>query len=168
MRSRGDQRGQSVVEFLIFLPILVLFVVTTIQVNTAIQIAIVNQKYSRAQTFVLAANSAVYPDLQRRYGPGNFFGDKEIDQMNLGISDNKAVPGYFPTATVVRVSRRGKPTGNNEEQKEDHTQRGLVRIRNNVTLCTQFNPEAPEDINDPVDLRATLASGGFRYCRGTY
>lgn len=161
-----NEDGQSVIEFLLFLPLMVLMVFTTLRVNTAIQMSIVNQKYARAQTLILANHAAYYPRAQLRNEDGNFFGAKNVDQMVLGVSDNKATEGYEPEASIVEITRKGKAFGNNDDQTEDHKERGKIRIRNSVTLCTQFNPARADIVSDANDLRSLYQSGGFRFCRG--
>jgi len=45
----SSERGQSVLEFVFMLPILLGLIVIMVRSNTVIQMSIVNQKYARAQ-----------------------------------------------------------------------------------------------------------------------
>ena len=56
-RLNLKEDGQSIVEFLVSLPLLVGLAVVLIRVNSAIQMSIVNQQYARAQTLNLTYNS---------------------------------------------------------------------------------------------------------------
>jgi len=130
--------GQSLVEFLIMLPIVVSLATLMVRVNTVIQVSIVNQKYARAQALFLAYNSPYYPELRLR---------KRMKELNsneliLGVS-NKNAPladsgqEYEPDPIIVSIVSRGKPVG--DDQSPEPAQRGRVRVRSTVTLCTQVN-----------------------------
>ena len=143
-----NQRGQSVLEFLLMLPMMIGLVVILVKVNTVIQISIVDQQYARAQTLWLAFNSSVYPTLRIR--EPNLTG-KNYNQMVLGVSENVAPRDgspYNPKAATHYVARkRGQPEGEARKEPKD---RALVRVRNTVTLCTQPNIVNGPNGNVPI------------------
>jgi hypothetical protein len=133
-----DERGQSLLEFLLMFPMLLALVVVLVRVNTAIQISIVNQQYARAQALFIAYNSPQFPRLDSRMA--NLV-KKEYSQMIIGVSEN-APPSredgggkYNPKAASQNVARRKVAEG--EDAEGDL--RALVRIRDTVTICTQSN-----------------------------
>jgi hypothetical protein len=129
-----DDKGQSVFEFLMMLPMLFGMVIILTRVNTAIQISIVNQQYARAQTLFLAFNSPIYPSLDHQVLD---LIAKSTNQMIVGVSDNPpgASKSYTPQATVQHISRK-KSVPAPDTPNEEPTIRAKVRIRNTVTLCT--------------------------------
>lgn len=133
-----SESGQSVVEFLIFLPLLVGITSLLIRVNTLIQISIVDQKYARAQTFFLTYNHAYYPQLTYRLDPDIGLIKTGSNQMVLGVSDNLISRGATPLASTQNIVRPGKQVGNTDPQAEPSS-RGIVRVRDTVALCTQNN-----------------------------
>lgn len=149
------EEGQSILEFLILLPILIATPLMLIKVNTAIQMSVVNQQYARSQALFLAFNSPVYPERRFREGPGSTFEERGVDEMVLGVSDNVAEPNYEPEASTQEIVRLGKDIGNDEPQSEDARKRGKIRIRNTVSMCTQYNGAIEEGMR-------------FQYCRRLY
>jgi hypothetical protein len=136
-----DRSGQSLVEFLVLMPLLIGLTVIMVRVTTAIQVSIVNQQYARAQSLFLAYNSAVYPRLQQR--EDNFI-RRGYNNMVIGVSDNSAPDSgpYVPKATVQKIARKPNGGGSDENQSEPE-RRDKVRVRTTVTLCTQTNVLQP-------------------------
>ena len=137
--SRGGSRGQSVLEFLFMLPLIIGFTVIVVRVNTAIQVSIVDQQYARQQTLHLAFNSAYYPRMDLRVG---LLDQRGYNQMILGVSDNtppSRAESFHPKATTQLVTRPLSGLKGSNERGEDHQERGIVRVRDTVTLCTQTN-----------------------------
>jgi hypothetical protein len=135
LHKDDSESGQSVLEFLLMLPMLVGLVVILIKVNTAIQISIVNQQYARAHTLWLAFNSPVYPQLKLREPQ---LTAKQYNQMVLGVSTNPppSEGEFSPEAATHYIARKkGVP----DKADKDTDQRALVRVRDTVTLCTQPN-----------------------------
>lgn len=131
--------GQSILEFLIVLPLMVGLVMLMVRVNTAIQISIVNQQYTRAQALFIAYNSAVYPRLEQRIAGGD---KSAFNQMIMGMSfkaisagDDFTEGNRQPDAPLGIISRKG----GSDDPKIEPEQRAKVRIRTTVTLCTQTN-----------------------------
>jgi len=154
----SNESGQSLVEFMIVLPLLLGLVVIMTRINQIIQVSIVNQQYARHQALVLARNYSIYPKIPLRESE---LTAKGYNQMVIGVSDNVAPdddPRYTPKATVGRITRARVPAS--DEGKSEPKQRANVRVRNTVTLCTQNNvlidggnkpilpPGAPSNLNE--------------------
>jgi hypothetical protein len=125
--------GQSIVEFVLSLPILIGLVIILIKINIAIQISIVNQQYARAQILFLTFNSNFYPEVSRQID----LMDHGVNRFTVGVSDNIQLDtgSVTPKATEQTITRTRQPGGTNNS-KEDSPLRAKVRIRNTVTLCT--------------------------------
>ncbi|MEO5970142.1 MAG: hypothetical protein ABIQ95_09460, partial [Bdellovibrionia bacterium] len=54
---KSNNEGQSVIEFIFMLPLLIGMSTLLVNINTAIQMGIVNQQYARFQTLFLTFNS---------------------------------------------------------------------------------------------------------------
>ena len=137
-----DSSGQSVMELLFMLPVIIAITVVMTRVNTAIQVSIVNQQYARAQAHWLAFNSAVYPELRLR--TRDFMSaNRGYNQLLLGISGDTPPADetiYNPSAMVYEITRNKQvDSGANTIQAEQVSTRGKVRIRTTVSLCTQAN-----------------------------
>ena len=104
-----------------------------VRINSAIQISIVNQRYSSTQALFLAFNSAFYPELSLQ----DIFAPLGMNQLVMGVSA-QAAPAEGGSLTVVAmtqsVGRTPQVIGNNDDQAEPNS-RSLVRVRNTVTLC---------------------------------
>lgn len=128
--------GQSIVEFLLLLPILFGFVTLMVRVNTAIQMSIVNQKYARSQALWLSFNSPQYPE--KRFHEPQFIRLNQ-SRMIIGVSDNQALPSYAPYPPVFRITRNPALTiGSDDGSTEPTTAqgRGRVRVRTTVSMCS--------------------------------
>jgi hypothetical protein len=135
--AASECNGQSVLEFLLMLPLMVGLVVLLVRANTAIQISIVNQQYARAQALFLTFNSPTYPQLELRQPHVTA---KQYNQMIIGVADNPAPEDgspYIPDAATQNVTRR--KSGTRDEAKTEPRERDKVRIRDTVTICTQVN-----------------------------
>jgi hypothetical protein len=184
----SSQRGQSVIEFLLLLPMLVGLVVIMLRVNTAIQVSIVNQQYARAQTLFLTMNHHTYPDLYQRVPNFDPYG---FNQMMLGVAEETLLEStpenQHPSAPTQNVTRR--PSRQDDDAQQEPPERGMVRIRNTITLCTQPNVIRTRKGYEPIlPLRAVgnasnrysvtyaaagpynLPSGAFKfeYCRSPF
>lgn len=140
-----QESGQALIEFLLVLPSVILFFVLMVRINSAVQVSIVNQKWSRAHIHFLTMNSPDYPAYKIRAEPGRGMAATKSDQFVLGVSGDlfEEEGDVVPTATVVAIKgKRGLPgmpsRGDNSNQSEP-AQRDRIRIRNTVTLCTQNN-----------------------------
>lgn len=132
----NQEEGQSIIEFLLLLPLMVGLAMSLIWINTAIQISIVNQQYARAQTLFLAFNSPFYPEISRR----SSLETSGINQMVIGVSDNPTssdgLDNIEPEATVQSIATKSASAGASDANREYPNLRARVRIRNTVTLCT--------------------------------
>jgi hypothetical protein len=169
-----EEQGQSVLEFLLMLPMMIGLVVIMSRVNTAIQASIVDQQYARMQTTWLTFNSPIYPKLSLQVSQLNA---KNYNQMMIGVSDN-AISGdnSTPVASTTMITRTpAQANGASNQPQTEPPTRALVRIRNTVTLCTQPNvlsgaPVLPVAVTNTASI-ATGAynfpeSAQFDYCRG--
>lgn len=133
----ANEEGQSIFEFLLMFPFMLGIVAILIKVNMAIQMAIVDQQYARGQTFFLSYNNAYYPELR-------FKDRKELDYMALGVANNLAPrvgsqKSYLPEASVQNITRTINSDVGNDDPHAEPNDRGKVRIRNSVGLCTHSN-----------------------------
>ena len=166
-----NERGQSVLEFLIMVPLLLGFVIFLVRTNTVIQMAIVDQQYARAQTLFLAFNSPMYPNRVRQLD----LGAARIDQMTLGVSEND--PGgagdvpYIPQASTYGITRtKNRQIAEDVLAQTTPAKRTLVRVRNTTTLCT---PSLYANLSTgPITLvdhrlNEVTSSQVFDYCGST-
>lgn len=129
------ESGQSIIEFMFLLPMLVGLAVLLVRVNTAIQISIVNQQYARQHVLFLTYSSPVYPRIRIRE---DSFIERGFNQMLIGVSENLAPEGsYVPKASTKNIAR--KPKLGSNDVKSEPSERGEVRVRTTVSLCTQPN-----------------------------
>lgn len=134
-----EESGQSVLEFLFMIPVLIGLVILLIRVNSAIQISIVNQKYARAQTTWLTFNSSVYPRLSWRDSNSRKNGmvDLGYNRMEIGVSErpvrDTGGEAVAQTQIIARDARKAGADGGSQLEPET---RGNVRIRTLVGLCT--------------------------------
>lgn len=176
---RDEESGQSVIEFLIVLPVMVGLVMLLVRVNTVIQASIVNQQYVRAQTLFLAFNSAHYPELRLRKTQ---LDDLGYNQMILGMSEKAIAEGTNTQADASVfsiVSTNGKRNANpgSDEAQTEPEQRGKVRVRTTATLCTQTQViangsgsaapiiELAAGSFTPTSISKLTENSRFDYCR---
>ncbi len=134
----GKESGQSVLEFLFMIPVLIGIVILLIRVNSAIQISIVNQKYARAQTTWLTFNSSVYPRLSwRDPADAKSFVKLGYNRMEIGVSERPVRDtggvAVAQTQVIARDSQKAGADGGSQIEPET---RGNVRVRTLVSLCT--------------------------------
>lgn len=133
-----EESGQSVLEFLFMIPVLIGLVILLIRMNSAIQISIVNQKYARAQTTWLTFNSSVYPRLGfRDPADSKSFVGLGYNRMEIGVSERPVRDtggvAVAQTQLIARDVQKAGPDGGSQSEPES---RGNVRIRTMVALCT--------------------------------
>jgi hypothetical protein len=149
-----NEEGQSLVEFLLLLPLLVSFAVMMIRVNSAIQISIVNEKYAREHALFLAFNSPIYPAKGGTH-------EKGYDQMVLGVGDKlfqdengDPTPTTTPYASVQNIARKGRTPASDSTQGASGN---IVHVRDTVTLCSQNHRQWDGQPSDNMT---------FTFCRG--
>ena len=138
LRTR-DERGQSLIELLVMLPILVGFILLLVRTNSAIQTSIVNQQYARSHALFMAQNSPIYPS--KGFRPD--FINKGLNLMTIGVSDKaspidedgKVTGKLDPEATVHQINRN-KASEGSDDPKTEPDSRSRVRVRTTVGLCT--------------------------------
>jgi hypothetical protein len=164
-----NDEGQSVIEFIFMLPMLIGMSALLVNINTAIQIGIVNQQYARAQALNLTYSSPFYPALfhsDGSAGPRVLLIDEGANQMVLGVSDNFSSGNYTPIATQQLVVRKPSLAPSNAPQDESATLIGRVRIRNSVTLCTDNFTYATGSLSNPGSENTSfskICGSGFTY-----
>jgi hypothetical protein len=167
MVVRLDESGQSVVEFLIMLPMMIGLVVILVRVNSAIQMSIVNQQYARSTATWLTFNSPVYP--QRKFVMADFT-PFNSSRMVVGVAENQIGvddSGAQPEASTQQVTRgRRKPGGtDSNSDKQNLRERELVRVRTTVALCTQVNSIELDGKKMPLIGNALAENSRFDFCR---
>jgi hypothetical protein len=168
VRGPQGEEGQSVIEFMLMLPLIVGLAMILVRIQTAIQISINNQQYARAQALMLAYNSPVYPNLSLRESDVT---GKNYNQMVIGVSENTTDSTQLsdegggggnitPKAARHYVARRkGVP----DRAEAEPSERALVRIHDTVTLCTQTNVvKAAGGSEQPVLKLKRVGPGLFR------
>lgn len=161
MAVRNSESGQSILEFLMMLPVLVGLVVVMVRVNTVIQIGINNQKFARSQALLITFNSAVYPDASIRNRELN---EKGFNQMVLGVS-NEAPPSNqnpAPKPPRYKVSKSRSGTNDCSDSGIAGGKRAMVCVRNTVTLCTQTNVMTSSGNTVPVLKLEEASSEPFK------
>lgn len=164
------ERGQSLLEFLILLPIFIGIFVLMLKVNAATQISIVNQKYTRSTLLFMTFN---HPWLVKRsipvVGGGTSFGTENAvsaqgyNRLTMGLSEEVNTGGnYVPSATTLLIARNDKVIKGktkDSDEKTEPTDRAYVRIRNTTTICL---PLSFSDKKNPVLSSYTAAPNPFR------
>ena len=161
--------GQSLVEFVLILPVVIGMLFLLIRVDSAIQVSIVNQKYSRQRLFELVGNSPYYPDLGRV--PSLI--EKGDNRLVVGVSEESTQEidsGFSPSAPTQMIARRRAVAANAEASDDpgEQPRRANVRIRNTVEMCTPIlfsndGGAGRKPIGDAMGDR-TFRTVGF--CRG--
>jgi hypothetical protein len=142
MAARRDQTasassgtsGQSVIEFMLMLPVLLGLAMLMIRVNTVIQMGIVNQQYARAQALFVSGNGAEYP---RREAIVAVLSVAKYNQFVVGISeepDPVDADALKIDASTYRIVPNSV-TGFNDAPGVEAAQRGNLRVRTSLTLC---------------------------------
>jgi hypothetical protein len=163
-----DEHGQSVLEFVFMLPVLLGLIVIMVRSNTVIQMSIVNQKYTRAQALWLTFNSPYYPRLSFRKdgSPDDQFVRYGFNRMVIGMAEKPVDDtGGKATASTQTVVRGGVPAPDGPSQSEP-VDRAKVRVRTTVALCTQTNVVVTREGLKPVTADNIGENTVFDFCRG--
>lgn len=155
--DHSAQSGQGVIEFLLFLPVFVVFTVVLFKINMVIQVSIVNQQYTRTQALFLVQNHSTYPRRDRMLR----FADAGIQQIVTGLSDNKPTTGpasiisdvlYQPESTKLNIAPQVTVDNNiTTPDNKEPAQTFVIRVRTTVTLCTPVFFVGPGDPIIPFD-----------------
>jgi hypothetical protein len=141
------ESGQSLLEFMLMLPMMIGLVIILVRVNTAIQVSIVNQQYARSHALWLNFNSPVFPQTQLRELNMTKHGDNQMVILVAGEPVPENGENLHPKAATSYIARKkGLP----DSDDKDADERALVRIRDTVTICSQSNVVATSDGVRPV------------------
>lgn len=169
MDAKLNQKGQSVLEFLFLMPLVVIFIGLLIRIMIVTQTSIVQQKYARAQALTLTGYSPEFPSTILRQSAYEL----HMNQMLIGIAKNNAPAedaDYPPRPPIVAVSRPGTDMGQTNPNPSSLRRRGRVRVRTSVTLCSQLNaiPSGGQWMRYEDAINPAKASGqpGWAYCKG--
>ena len=168
-----NESGQSLIEFMLMLPMMIGLILILVRVNSAIQVSIVDQQYARAQAHWLAFNSPNFPQRLKGGAPSlliNSFLNKPSNRMVIGVSENNAGEDsdYTPVATTQVIARSKAKAGQVAAPGDDTSERGTVGIRTTVAMCTQTNVMA--DGNGALQplVASTLGENSrFDFCKGS-
>jgi len=160
-RSGLDEKGQSLLEFLFMLPLMIGLIVIMVRVNSAIQVSIVNQKYSRSMALSLAQNSPYYP--RKELQADNFI-QSGYNRMVIGVADKPiSDTDNRAEATTQLVVRDQVIAGGEGAAQAEPVERALVRVRTTVSLCTHTIALAPGVVADASTIGENSV---FPFCRG--
>lgn len=137
---KRDEKGQSLVEFLMLMPIILTMLWYLVHVALAINKSIVGQKHARSQLFLKLWNHRSGP-VKRDY----FTSDRS--HFYVGVSDDVTVQNNRPKAPIESLGIGAKPKklpeANDEPgEVEPNTLRQNVRVRTVMGICThrKVNP----------------------------
>jgi hypothetical protein len=168
LQDDREESGQSVLEFLFMIPLLIGLTIILYRSNLTVQMAIVNQQYARQHALWLTFNSPWYPE--RKWVKSEFVA-KQTNRLITGVSENVAVVdggGYEPEASKYRVTRSKKAAASgSSESKMEPDRRAEVRVRNTVALCTPSHVTSNGIEITPGSLKDPISSSVFAYCRST-
>ena len=167
-----SESGQSLIELLFMMPVMIAFPFVLVKVATVIEMSIVDQQHARAHVFFIAHNSPYYP---KRYQQKSMY-DKDTNQVVMGISENNLKSDgdggggtYSPKASTYSIARTPKVGGSDSSDKEP-TERTLVRVRNTFSLCaystTLFDKASGKAMSHgPVSKPGEVKeSSAYHYC----
>ena len=144
-KAIANKKGQSILEVIFVLPLLLLFVALLYKVNMAVQMAINNAQFSRSQVFTLTANSPNYPRLQFAFYNTATFAGNQQDRLVMGVADPTALSGsnaatgkIDPIPQTQKIGRANTSVKGSTEAGEVNL-RTEIRVRNTSAICTQLN-----------------------------
>lgn len=166
--KRKGQKGQSMLEFALLLPLITGMFMLVIQVQMAISTAIVNQKYARGQLYFLFFNNRYYPE---------YFFIRKTDQsvmgqLWVGVSsiNHFGDDNPFPSAPTVKVGRFKPPEDENIHSEFTGDSEGQPKRQNIHVRILSFTcvPPLGRNVNaffTEGSLEEATFEGGFQYCR---
>lgn len=166
--SVRDESGQSVLEFVFMLPILIGLIVVMVRTNTVIQMSIVNQKYARAQALWLSFNSPYYPrlSLRKEGSPDDNFVKYGFNRMVIGMADKPVEDTGGKAEAVTQNVARDSTQSVDGPSVSEPIDRTKVRVRTTVALCTQTNVIVTPQGFKPVTAENINEKTVFQFCRG--
>jgi hypothetical protein len=136
---RGTE-GQSLLEFFILFPVFLAIFIMMLRTNSATQVSINNQRYSRAIALHYTMNDP-WLVMKGRDPTKGIFGavnKTKYHRLVLGVGDDEAsLNGNQPAATTLMVTRNAGTNGQTKDTapQTEQAERAFVRVRNTVTLC---------------------------------
>lgn len=133
---RDQRRGQTLLEFLIVLPLILVFIKITLKVNAASQISINNQKALHSKILDLASNSPFFPRIANHEVS---FVKKNRNFMTIGM-----VAGPFDDANpatqiapIHEISRDPATQAIKGPPGQEARSTTGVRVRTSAGMCPQ-------------------------------
>lgn len=168
----SSDEGQSLIEFLLLVPLMVGISILLVRMNTAIQISLVNQKYSRAQVHFLTMNSPYYPRSDVR----DVLVPLGVNRLTVGVSEDPIAENSAaaPKATEIFVARSPAAAKGADDQSKESKSRSKVKVRTTVTLCAfshsmgNFRQGAARDFTQLLATGVAGSGGGgnHNFCGG--
>jgi hypothetical protein len=161
------EKGQSIIEFALLLPLMVAMLMLLIQTEMAINVAIVGQKYTRSHLYHLFFNHPYYLELGfLKSKNGEIYG-RMWTGMDSKVSPDQTVYPIPPQVKIGTVKIKNDDSVDNVEDSPEVKARQIVRIK-----MTSFTCSAPFGfkINFPFTEgnleEDSFSSGGnrYRYC----
>jgi hypothetical protein len=140
-----NERGQALIEFILLIPIVLLFVWYLVHVNLAINKSIVGQKHVRSQLFLKLLN--------HRSGPMySEFSQTRRSHFYVGVSDQVVQGDTRPVAPTEMLGVGPNPQlqrNMNDEPGEPaaNSPRQRVRVRTVFGICTH-RKKTPTGLSD--------------------
>ncbi len=157
--------GQSMVEFALLVPVLILFFQILIQAENAISTAIVNQRYAKATLHFLAFNHRNYMELKYvRSDEGKFMGRYWVgvdDKVNFEEPQN-----IQPSAPIRTIGRQpGSDDGASQAEYPEVQSRQKVRVRVTAFSCLPPHSIKPGFLLSEGNMEEdTFLAGRYPYC----
>ena len=171
----NDESGQSLIEVLFLMPLVVVVVVLLYRSNAAIQMSIVNQKQLRGQALYVAMNSPTYPDLQMRRSGESSMERVGYSAFVMGVTDDPTSDARGQLNAVAQVQAFGRPgrriRGDTDCSEADPTSRSKICLKTAIEFCTQINaiPGTSGVTRYPDGLGENMQSAmGSAFCRSAY
>ena len=136
----GGEGGQALLEFLVFVPLFLLLVLSVQAVGHAINASINQEKVTRGYFFFLVSHDSFWPD------GGALAEFPSLDLMSLdqvgwrersgGGNGRESFAGCFPQPTVFGGGNPGDRDCDDKPRPDDPRGLGMVRVYTSFGLCT--------------------------------
>lgn len=159
LKQRRNEGGQALIEFLLFIPILMALLWYMVHVNMAINASVVGQKHARSQLFSKLFN--------HRAGPGNTSAQDQgadsgsLDDLGslkrsayfIGVSKDLIDGAPAVPAPVITMGIGPRPKINPDAndaigEAETGSLRQRIRVRTAFGICTHRKTDATGKISD--------------------
>ncbi len=135
-KKQHSKKGQSLLEFALLMPVLIMMLQIVIEVEGAISTSIVNQKYTRSSMHWFMFNHRNYMQLSwlklEKGGLMRRFWIGVDDKINFG-SDNPVIKPVAPIRKIGTAKATSDDTGQSEYPEV--TERQNVRVRSVAFTC---------------------------------